>query len=262
MTINFRLFEVYLGNHPKRIQIKFQRNTGWYRKDYKKFKFLSNGLIGAEFPISDNFPCLNDRNDEAGITRTDYFIQDLYCAQKIFERKPDKHVDVGSRIGGFVAHVASYRTIELIDIRKMESTIKNVSFKQADLMDENNIPLDYCDSISSLHALEHFGLGRYGDPIDPEGHIKGFRNITKMLKKGGIFYFSVPMGRQRIDFNAHRVFGMPYLIRMVETDYDIITFSYVNDSGDAYYNVELTEDMISSSLGCELGCAIFELRKK
>jgi hypothetical protein len=34
-------------------------------------------------------------------------------------------------------------------------------------------PDGYCDSLSCLHALEHFGLGRYGDPIDPRGHEKG-----------------------------------------------------------------------------------------
>ena len=49
--------------------------------------------------------------------------------------------------------------------------------------------IEYCDSISSLHAIEHFGLGRYGDPIDYYGHIKAISNITKMLKKMGPYTF-------------------------------------------------------------------------
>ena len=104
-------------------------------------------------------------------------------------------------------------------------------------MDEENVPTNYCDSISCLHALEHFGLGRYGDKIDPDGHLKGFRNITKMLKTNGVFYFSVPMGRQRIEFNAHRVFGMSYLLNWVSVDYDIISFSYIENKGVLHRDV-------------------------
>jgi SAM-dependent methyltransferase len=260
MIFNFRLFEIHLKNHPQRIVIKFQRNTDWYRKDYERFKKLLGE--GSGFPINDSFPCLDEKYNEAGSAKSHYFIQDLYVAQKIFQRNPQKHVDVGSRVDGFVAHVASFREIELLDVRKMDSTIRNVTFRQADVMDGNTVPEDYCDSASSLHALEHFGLGRYGDPIDPEGHVKGFKNITKMLKKGGIFYFSVPMGKQRIDFNAHRVFGMPYLMQLVQQDYDIISFSYLDDHGEAYYEVEPTDEMIRNSCGCNRGCAIFELRKR
>lgn len=238
---------------------KFGNLPSWFKNDYKKFKSLTNDV---EFPISDSFPILSERGESAGTTKTHYFVQDLYVAQKLFDNNPQKHVDIGSRIDGFVAHVASFRKIELLDIRKMESNIKNVSFKQADLMDSGNLPIDYCDSISSLHALEHFGLGRYGDPIDPEGHIKGFNNITKILKSGGIFYFSVPMGRQRIEFNAHRVFGMPYLLKLVSKDYEIKSFAYLDDESDLHTDADLTDENINKSFGCEYGCAIFELKKK
>ena len=260
MIFNLRWCEIHLKRNPKRIIFKFQRNSSWYRDDYREFKKLMGN--NNDFPINDNFPCVDDKKDDAGDTHSHYFLQDLYVAQKIFENKPEKHVDVGSSINGFVGHVASFREIEVLDIRKMESKIKNVIFKQADVMDENKVPTDYCDSVSSLHALEHFGLGRYGDPIDPNGHIKGFNNITKMLKVGGAFYFSVPMGRQRIDFNAHRVFGMPYLVSLVSRYFDIVSFAYIEDKGILHKDVELNENSIKSSFGCNLGCAIFELRKK
>ena len=68
------------------------------------------------------------------------------------------------------------------------------------------------DSLSCLHALEHFGLGRYGDPVDYDGYLKGFDNLYRILKPGGRLYFSVPMGPQRIEFDAHRVFSMAYLL--------------------------------------------------
>ena len=130
------------------------------------------------------------------------------------------------------------------------------------MTDETNIPVDYCDSISCLHALEHFGLGRYGDQIDPDGHLKGFRNITKILKPGGIFYFSVPMGVQRIEFNAHRIFGMPYLMNLVTKDYEVASFVYIDDQAVLHKDAVLDENNIATSFGCDLGCAIFELIKR
>jgi len=260
MRINTRYLEINIGKHPYRIILKFHPSSKWYNKDYKKFVKLAG--TNSEFPIKDNYPCLYDKTDEAGDNHSHYFIQDLYVAQLIHNSNPVRHVDVGSRIDGFVAHVASFRKIELIDVRKLDSTIKNVIFTQADLMDEKSIPYDYCDSVSSLHALEHFGLGRYGDHIDPMGHIKGFNNIAKMLKKGGKFYFSVPFGRQRIDFNAHRVFGMPYLVSLVTEKFDIFSFSYIDDSSILHTEVELNPDIIDRSFGCDKGCAIFVLEKK
>jgi SAM-dependent methyltransferase len=127
-----------------------------------------------------------------------------------------------------------------------------------------NLPedmMDYCDSISSLHAIEHFGLGRYGDPIDYNGHLKGIENITKMLKEGGTFYFSVPIGQQRIEFNEQRVFSVEYLIRILSADYTIQSFSYVNDKGDLVENAELTEESIQTNFSCWYGCGIFTLIK-
>lgn len=260
MVLNFAFFEIKLNRNPYRILFTFRRTPLWFHKDYKKFVSLMGN--DKTFPVRENMPCIDDKGMDAGDTIPIYFPQDLYVAQKVFQNNPVKHVDVGSRVDGFVAHVASFRNIELLDIRKMDSSIQNVEFKQADLMDSETIPLDYCDSISSLHALEHFGLGRYGDKLDPNGHKKGFENITRMLKSGGTFYFSVPMGVQRIDFNAHRVFSLSYLLDWVNKDYDIVSFAYISDRGVLYEDVVINEELIRTSCGCRFGCAIFELRKK
>lgn len=266
MRIHLGDLTIILRDSPLSISLKTKkrmfstRNTKWYNRDFRSFKEKLG--VGSEFPLYKNFPCLNDRDDAAGFVGNPYFQQDLYVARRIFERQPLKHVDIGSRIDGFVAHVAVFREVEVFDIRPMDLFIKNIVFKQSDLMDENNIPVGYCDSISCLHALEHFGLGRYGDQIDPDGHLKGFNNITKILKSGGTFYFSVPMGIQRIEFNAHRIFGMPYLMTMVAKDYDVASFSYIDDDAVFHENVLLSEESIANSFGCNLGCAIFELIKR
>jgi hypothetical protein len=74
-------------------------------------------------------------------------------------------------------------------------------------MNEEGTQSDMTDSVSCLHAIEHFGLGRYGDPLDPNGHLKGYNNIIRMLKPGGTLYISFPIGKtNEVHFNAHRVF--------------------------------------------------------
>jgi hypothetical protein len=214
------------------------------------------------FPFGENVPVLNERNSDAGTMSGHYFHQDLYVAHRIYLNNPDHHVDVGSRIDGFVAHVAVFRPIEVLDIRKQNSKVTNITFKQADLMQLPHGMVNYCDSVSSLHALEHFGLGRYRDPIDYWGHIKGIQNITEILKKRGIFYLSVPIGNQRIEYNAHRIFSVKYLIGVLCDSYEIERFSYVDDEGDFHENANLSEESIESNFNCNHGCGIFELVKK
>jgi hypothetical protein len=157
-------------------------------------------------------PCLGDRYKESGSIKNEYFWQDLSVAQRIFRENPTRHVDVGSRIDGFVAHVASFREIEVFDIRPATSHIPNVTFKQADLMSLDAVTalcgtqIGYCDSLSCLHAIEHFGLGRYGDIVDPVGFSRGIENLSKLLFPGGRLYLSTPVGLERVEFNANWVF--------------------------------------------------------
>ena len=164
----------------------------------------------VSFPVSKLYPVYEDRYAGAGRLEFHYFYQDLHVAQRIYKNNPVRHIDIGSRINGVVACVASFREIEVYDIRPLKMPIPNVSFKQFDLMQLNEEDAESVDSISSLHVLEHFGLGRYGDPVCYDGYLLGFMNIHRMLKKRGKFYFSVPMGKQRVEFHAHRVFSLKY----------------------------------------------------
>jgi hypothetical protein len=162
-------------------------------------------------------PCMHDRKEEGGAASGEYFWQDLYIARKIFQARPEKHVDIGSRFDGFVSHVASYREIEVIDIRPIQATIPGVTFRRMNMMSGGHQLQDYCDSVSCLHALEHFGLGRYGDPLDVDGHIKGLQNLVQLLKVYGRLYLSVPVGLERVEFNANRVLCPENLLQMAET---------------------------------------------
>jgi SAM-dependent methyltransferase len=189
-------------------------------------------------------PCLHDRNEEGGSAKGEYFWQDLYVARKIFQANPVRHVDIGSRFDGFVTHVASYRDIEVIDIRPIQANIPGVTFMRMDMMGDN-IPLEhYCDSISCLHALEHFGLGRYGDPLDPEGHVKGLKNMAKLLKTSGRLYLSVPIGIERIEFNANRVFCPERLVGVATSiGFKLERLSWIAQDGPVVESIDVLSDL-------------------
>ena len=113
-----------------------------------------------------------------------------------------------------------------------------------------------------LHAIEHFGLGRYGDPIDYDGYKKAIENIHAILQDKGRFYFSVPIGPQRIEYNAHRVFSLSYLFEYLSSYFEVEHLSIVDDRGDFHKQVQITDEVIANNYGCHYGCGIFELIKK
>lgn len=200
-----------LGVDPRRF-LRSLRGLVPYLADLHHFR---RGYRGAL-----NFmPCLHDRFEEGGSASTEYFWQDLVVARWIYQAKPRKHVDIGSRIDGFVAHVASFRELEVLDVRPISARIPGVQFRQADLMSAESVGslapggLGYCDSLSCLHVIEHFGLGRYGDPIDPAGFQRGLEHLSRLLEPGGVLYLSTPVGRERVEFNANRVFDPKALVQ-------------------------------------------------
>lgn len=248
------------GIDPKRFWNSLRDIPG-YLRDYWRFRRLSRGSVPLFSQILLR-PCWGDRKAGSGVASGHYFHQDLLVARRIFANNPRRHVDVGSRVDGFVAHVASFRELYLLDVRPLSPSVSGVHFRQADLMQ----PLDpslagFCDSLSSLHALEHFGLGRYGDPIHPEGHRIGLRNMGQILQPGGMFYLSVPMGPSRIEFNAHRVFGLKDLLALVRPEFHLERFSFVDDEGHLHENTRWDDRDVVNSFNCWYGLAILELKK-
>lgn len=183
------------------------RGVPRYIVDWARFRRQYKGTMAFR-------PCLHDWYEEGGSTTDEYFWQDLHVARKIYLARPRVHVDIGSRVDGFVAHIATFREVQVFDIRPLSTLIPGVEFRQADLTCLSEPYFDYCDSLSSLHALEHFGLGRYGDPVDPQGYKTGLANMARMLQSGGVFYLAVPVGRECVEFNAHRVFEPCALVQL------------------------------------------------
>ncbi len=117
-----------------------------YFRDYYKFKKQKGK--DNKFYFGPTYPSLGDRFFKSGRMSGQYFHQDLFVARKIYNNNPVRHFDIGSRTDGFVAHVAVFRKIEIADIRKQTSTVSNIIFKQADLMQLPNDMINAFDSIS------------------------------------------------------------------------------------------------------------------
>jgi hypothetical protein len=222
-------------------------------------KYLSDksAFLKAGGVITKTYPIYEDFKEQAGTATGHYFHQDLLVATLINKAKPIRHIDVGSRMDGFVAHVASYREIEVLDVRPLKNTGHDqIKFMQANLMELDDSMAGICDSLSCLHALEHFGLGRYGDPVDPMGHLKGFSNFHKMLQGGGTLYISFPIGKSEVHFNAHRVFDPTEILGWSKNLFELVRFDYVDDKGDLHCNSSL-----ASPPRVSYGCGIYTLKK-
>lgn len=185
-----------------------------------------------DFCITDEdlYPILYDHLAPAG-SATNYFFQDLWAAYKINKLHPDMHYDVGSRLDGFIANLlAAQQPVTMLDIRPLPYTIPGLSFIQADATNMANIDDNSIFSLSALSSVEHFGLGRYGDPIDPDACFKTMTAFERVLAPGGHLYFAVPIGFQnRLCFNAHRIFT-PQTVIACFPHLELCEFAYVHNN--------------------------------
>src|SRR5581483_400021 len=105
-----------------------------YRANREEFmRQRASSRSGGDFAVGDDRACLADRFAAAGEARGHYFHQDLLVASWIHAAAPARHVDVGSRVDGFVAHVASFRPVDVIDIRPLATSWEQITFHQRDI---------------------------------------------------------------------------------------------------------------------------------
>jgi len=231
--------------------------TARYLRDLREFK----ARMGDEFRWGRQLPILDEWSASSGALGA-YFHQDLLVADWIYHNQPQRHVDVGSRIDGFIGHLAVFREVEVLDIRPQPHAIRNIVFHQLDLMAElPDIWVACTDSLSCLHTIEHFGLGRYGDTIDPQGHEKGLAQLKRMVKPGGRLYLSTPIGPQRVEFNAHRIFAVDTLVGWFADGWEIERFAYLDDSEVMHDDPAWRAADVKNNFGCQTGLGIIAARK-
>lgn len=219
-----------------------------YLKDLRQFKKLGKNL---KIPFWDLDPQLFDKTPTTPIDYH-YFYQQLWAFKSILKNHPPAHLDLASTVA-FSGYLSQIIPTTFVDLRPPTVTVAGLKILKASIL---NLPFDNESqgSISCLHVIEHIGLGRYGDTLNPFGSQQGCEEIKRILKQGGRLYLSVPIGQERICFNAHRVFN-PQTIIEYFTKLELKEFSVVDDSGKFHQNTNW-QDFQSLDYGC--GLFLFE----
>jgi SAM-dependent methyltransferase len=207
--------------------IRYVRDARTYRR-----------LPGAEpLRLRDAFPKVADRVLTAPYD-AHYLPQDAWAAQRVAEHSPAHHVDVGSRVE-LVCFLTVLTRVTFIDIRPLEFELEGLESVAASIVD---LPFEdrSLESISCLHVAEHVGLGRYGDPLDPKGTRRAMAELQRILAPGGQLLFSLPVGRPRVCFNAHRIHD-PRDIAAAFSELELVEFAGVDDEGRFRRNRQLDE---------------------
>ena len=234
--------------NPKNIILGLKNIFGYHSffADFFKYKKISKSEKVNFFDI---YPCLNDATPISQTGKGHYFYQDIWALSKVAKSSVSKHIDIGSRIDGFAGQCSAICEVEFLDFRPVDLGLDNFKMKQGSILElpyeDNSI-----SSVSCLHVIEHIGLGRYGDPMDPSGSIKSAKELVRVLSNGGNLYIGVPIGRERVAFNAHRIFS-PKTIKDFFSELKLVEFCAVNDSGYFVKNASFA-DFVSADYSCGL----------
>ena len=269
MLINFlnsrirNLSNIYNALHGmSSSQRKFQRDRDEYIKQCgssEQFKYYKSNI----------YPCLGDYKQQAGSVDGHYFYQDIYAANQVLKSGCRHIYDIGSRLDGYIAHLLSMDIkVTMIDVRPLDDKINGLDFIQGDAMRlDKFINQNSIDALSSLHATEHFGLGRYGDPVEYNGWRKALVNYKKILKPGGKLFFSVPVGiNDKLQFNAHRIFRPCTIVSELMPEMQLITFARISHGIQEFdfkniNNIKSELDKISDKYLSDYDCGMFIFQK-
>ena len=215
------------------------------------FKYARNAK-GQKIGLLDLQPCLGDWSTHTPFD-AHYFYQGAWLARKLAQSDPAQHVDIGSSVLTMSVLSGMVDTI-FVDYRPLNASLSGLTSLSGDIL---NLPFadNAVGSLSCLHVIEHIGLGRYGDSIDPEGSLKAARELQRIVSSGGKLFLSLPIGRERICFNAHRVHA-PASVSAMFSQMRLVEFSYVDDNGQFR-----EAQPVSAASQLEYGCGMFQFVK-
>jgi hypothetical protein len=194
----------------------------------RRFESLTKTDGGVPIDLFGLYPMLSDKTENQSID-PHYFYQALWLFEKIKDNNISEHVDLGSQINmlGFLSTITN---LKYVDLRDPELKLSNFEFIRGDI---TKLPFESntIRSISSLHVIEHIGLGRYGDTLDPQGYLKGLNEIARVCSPQGNVFLSIPCGKERVMFNAHRILD-PGSVINIFSEFELVSFSGVDNKGN------------------------------
>lgn len=207
-----------LKKHPK-IQDK------WFLDCLAQYKSLDKE---QRFSIKEDdfWKCLDDNTSSSGFD-TQYEYHQAWAARILAQTKPKTHTNISSKIS-FNVIISAFIPIDFYDFRPAQIFLDNLESKQADLI---NLPFEEnsIESLSCMHVIEHIGLGRYGDDINPNGDLIAIDELKRVLAKGGDLLFVVPVGKPRIQYNAHRIYSYEMIMEYFK-DFELKDYTLIPDN--------------------------------
>lgn len=230
-----------------------KRTAALFSYVYQWMKFKRSGDNRFSVRFMDLHPCLSDRISTTPFDQH-YTYHPAWAARVLAKTLPREHIDISS-ILSFSAICSAFLPIKFYDYRPAHLQLSNFGSDFADL---KNLPFQdsSIESLSCMHTIEHIGLGRYGDELDPTGDLRAITEINRVVKAGGNIMFVTPVGRPKIEFNAHRIYSFEQIVSYF-SDCELVEFSLIPDSGGLITNADpmLVKDQ-------KYGCGCFWFKKK
>lgn len=221
-------------------------------RDYLAFR-QKNSNSRFTIGIRDFYPQIFDKTKLTSFDRH-YVYHTAWAARKVREINPAVHVDIASSLF-FPGIVSAFVPVKFYDYRPAPLYLSDLATEHADLTNLH-FDTDSISSLSCLHTIEHIGLGRYGDPIDPDGDLKACAELARVLKPGGSLIFVTPVGKRAvIQFNAHRIYTYDLVLKLFP-NLQLKEFSFIPEFGpDGVHEFANPEELKSEDYAC--GCFVF-----
>ena len=223
-----------------------------FRHDYRRFYNLNQ--INRRFVLNwkNRYPILEEKTSTTSFD-AHYIYHTAWAARLLQENNITQHVDISSSTY-FASIISAFIPVKFFNYRLTELNLSNLETGRADLLklqfEDNSLA-----SLSCMHVVEHIGLGRYGDPLNPDGDIIAIRGLSRVVKPGGLLLFVVPVGKPKICFNAHRIYD-PQKVLTYFSPMELCEFSCVLDTGEFRRKVDPSICDIQN-----YACGMYYLRK-
>lgn len=241
---------VFVYMHLRRL-----RALPWFIKDYFTIKRQLGRDSRFSLPLKNLMPILIDKTSTTQF-EPHYVYHPAWAARIVAKTNPVKHIDISS-ILQFSTIVSAFVPVEFYDYRPAKLGLSGYKSEHGDLTNLH-FPSDSIESLSCMHTIEHIGLGRYGDPIDVFGDIKAAAELARVLKPGGSFIFVTPVGKPKIEFNAHRIYSYEQVLSLFPT-LKLVEFSLVPDNYRTEGFIENADPAIVKEQ--DWGCGCFHFTK-